>query len=123
LTKAELLLTENCTTRALPKLDELVGITLSVLACMSSGTMLQARQRGNIGSREAEDDRAEPDEPPGAVPDPGVPLQVRTVASFFATWDSQVNCDNQFTPAIRDVLRSTILSFDPLGSTWAVEDL
>jgi len=67
--------------------------------------------------------RAEPNDPPGVVPDPGVPLQVRTVASFFATWDSQVHCDNQFTPAIRDVLRSTILSFDPLGSTWGVEDL
>jgi pimeloyl-ACP methyl ester carboxylesterase len=68
-------------------------------------------------------DRAEPRDPPGAVPDPGVPLQVRTVASFFTTWDGQVQCDNQFTPAIRDVLRSTILSFDPLGSTWGVEDL
>ena len=67
--------------------------------------------------------RAEPNDPPGPVPDPGVPLQVRTVSSFFATWDGQVHCDNQFTPAIRDVLRSTILSFDPLGSTWGVEDL
>lgn len=67
--------------------------------------------------------REEPSDPPDAMPEPGVPLQVRTVASFFATWDSQVHCDNQFTPGIRDALRATILQVDPLGSTWGTEDL
>jgi pimeloyl-ACP methyl ester carboxylesterase len=67
--------------------------------------------------------RQEPSDPPGIVPEPGVPLQVRTIASFLATWDSQVHCEEQFAPGIRDVLRSTILESDPVGSTWGTEDL
>jgi pimeloyl-ACP methyl ester carboxylesterase len=67
--------------------------------------------------------RLEPTDPPARVPEPGVPLQVRTIASFLATWDSQVQCDNQFTPEIRDVIRRTILASDSLGSTWGTEDL
>jgi pimeloyl-ACP methyl ester carboxylesterase len=27
-------------------------------------------------------------------------------------------CDNQYTPAIRPVITSSMLDFDPLGSTW-----
>ena len=75
----------------------LLGITLSVLTCVSSGIRLQAREPANIGSREAEDvtvaarhpekgdrlvldapiyNRAEPNDPPDGVPDPGVPLNV-----------------------------------------------
>jgi pimeloyl-ACP methyl ester carboxylesterase len=67
--------------------------------------------------------RQELSDPRGMVPNPGVPLQVRTIASAFLTWDGQVHCENQFVPAIRDVIRSTILGFDPLGSTWGREDL
>ena len=67
--------------------------------------------------------RQEPSYPQVVVPETGVPLQVRTIASAFQTWDGQVHCENQFAPAIRDVIRSTILEFDPLGSTWGTEDL
>ena len=67
--------------------------------------------------------RLEPNDPPDVIPEPGVPLGIRTIGSFFAGWDAQVGCENQFTPAIREVLRSTILDFDPLGRTWGTEDL
>jgi pimeloyl-ACP methyl ester carboxylesterase len=68
-------------------------------------------------------DRLEPSEPPEVLPQSGVPMTVRTVASFFQGWDSQVRCENQFAPPIRDTLRSTILEFDPVGSTWGTEAL
>ena len=50
-------------------------------------------------------------------------MSVRTVASFVAGWDKQVSCPNQVTPAVRDVLRSTILQMDPIGSTWGTQPL
>ena len=37
---------------------------------------------------------------------------------IFPDWDAQLKCEDQFTPAIRPVIASTILEFDPLGSTW-----
>ena len=60
--------------------------------------------------------RTESSVPPGVLPERGLPMTVRTVQSVFKTWDSQVRCENQFTPAIRDTLRSTILEFDPLAA-------
>lgn len=68
-------------------------------------------------------DRLEPGNPPVVLPEPGVPLSVRTISSFISTWNSQVKCANQFTPAIREAISATILEFDPLGSTWGTEDL
>jgi pimeloyl-ACP methyl ester carboxylesterase len=63
-------------------------------------------------------DRNEPTNPPDAIPEPDVPLMVRTVAAFFSNWDSQVQCTNQFDPAVREAVRATLLAFDPLGRTW-----
>jgi pimeloyl-ACP methyl ester carboxylesterase len=34
-----------------------------------------------------------------------------------------VKCENQFTGQIRDVITSTVLDFDPLGSTWVTAGL
>jgi pimeloyl-ACP methyl ester carboxylesterase len=45
-------------------------------------------------------------------------MNVLGSAAFFNGWDTQVKCESEFTPAIRDVIRSTMLEFDPLGSTW-----
>jgi pimeloyl-ACP methyl ester carboxylesterase len=61
--------------------------------------------------------RLEPSNPP-PLPQPGVPLSVRTIASVFKTWDSQVKCANQFTAGVRDALRASILDVDPVGRTW-----
>jgi pimeloyl-ACP methyl ester carboxylesterase len=63
-------------------------------------------------------DRLEPSYPPSKLPEPGVPLTVRTIGSFFRNWDTQVQCTNQFTPAVRDALGATILNFDPVGRSW-----
>jgi pimeloyl-ACP methyl ester carboxylesterase len=68
-------------------------------------------------------DRNEPSEAPDVLPQSGVPMTVRTIASFFQGWDSQARCENQFTPPIRDTLQSTILASDPVGSTWGTEAL
>jgi pimeloyl-ACP methyl ester carboxylesterase len=62
-------------------------------------------------------------DPPARLPEAGSLMQVATVAGFFNIWDTQVQCENQFAPAIRDVLRSSLLETDPLGSTWGSEDL
>ncbi len=61
--------------------------------------------------------RFEPSDPPAVLPEPGVPMTVQRV-DIFPGWDAQLNCEDQFTPAIRPVIASTDLEFDPLGSTW-----
>jgi len=68
-------------------------------------------------------DRLEPNQPPAALPEPGVPMLVRTIASFFSGWDTQVGCRNQFASGVRDALKSTILDFDPIGSEWGTQEL
>jgi pimeloyl-ACP methyl ester carboxylesterase len=68
-------------------------------------------------------ERQELSEPPQNLPQLGVPMSVRTIAGQFKNWDSQVKCENQFTPAIRDTLRATILEFDPVGRTWGTQAL
>ncbi len=67
--------------------------------------------------------RLQRSDPPNVLPQAGVSLQVPTIASSFNTWDSQVGCEDQFTPAILDALRPTMLEFDPVGSTWRSEEL
>src|SRR5438445_1199401 len=67
-------------------------------------------------------DRLEPSDPPAPLPQPGVPMLLRTIASFFSGWDAQVGCPNQFTSGVRDALKSTILDFDPVGRTWGTQE-
>jgi pimeloyl-ACP methyl ester carboxylesterase len=62
--------------------------------------------------------RLSPSNPPGVMPQPGVPSNVLGSAAFHDDWDTQVKCENQFTPKIRGAVTSTMLDFDPLGSTW-----
>jgi pimeloyl-ACP methyl ester carboxylesterase len=59
-----------------------------------------------------------PSDPPAALPLPGVPVTVLASGQFHNAWDADVKCENQFPPQIRDVITSTMLDFDPLGSTW-----
>jgi pimeloyl-ACP methyl ester carboxylesterase len=62
--------------------------------------------------------RLSPSDPPAVVPVPGVPMAVLESAAFYDGWNTQVGCASQFTPQIRPVITSSILDFDPLGSTW-----
>ncbi|MCX6602422.1 MAG: alpha/beta fold hydrolase [Acidobacteria bacterium] len=68
-------------------------------------------------------DRLEPSGPPAVLPEAGVPIAIRTISAFYTTMNSTVKCANQFNPGIRDVIRTTMLTFDPLGSTWGSEEL
>jgi pimeloyl-ACP methyl ester carboxylesterase len=71
--------------------------------------------------------RNNPTDPPASLPLPGVPSTVLGSWDFYRlSWDLNGGtnapftgmCDNQFTPAIRPIITSTQLQFDPLGSTW-----
>jgi pimeloyl-ACP methyl ester carboxylesterase len=62
--------------------------------------------------------RLAPDDPPADLPRPGVPMSVLGREHFHDLWDTQVHCDNQFVPGIRDVISTTMLAFEPLGSIW-----
>jgi pimeloyl-ACP methyl ester carboxylesterase len=60
-----------------------------------------------------------PSEPPSGLPEPGYPLNLQTHEGFMqGRWDAEVGCEDQFDPAIRPVIWNTMMSFDPLGSTW-----
>jgi pimeloyl-ACP methyl ester carboxylesterase len=64
-------------------------------------------------------DRTEPSDPPADVPEPGYPMNLQTYQELTqGRWDSEVGCEDQFDPDIRPVIWNTIMSFDPLGSTW-----
>jgi pimeloyl-ACP methyl ester carboxylesterase len=60
--------------------------------------------------------RLDPSLPP-TLPEPGVPMRVQPVTDFSG-WDTEVKCDNQYTPAIREVMTQVRREFDPLGRTW-----
>ena len=51
-------------------------------------------------------------------PEKGVFMQLGTIEGSVSTWDGQVGCSNQYTPAIREAIRSSILASDPLSLTW-----
>ncbi len=57
------------------------------------------------------------------TPEPGIPMTVRTVSSFFAGWNAQAKCADEIDPGIRAPLAALIMSFDPLGQTWGSEPL
>ena len=62
--------------------------------------------------------RLNSDDPPQALPLPGVPTTILGANDFHAAWDTQVSCPGQFASGIRPVITQTMLDFDPLGSTW-----
>jgi pimeloyl-ACP methyl ester carboxylesterase len=56
--------------------------------------------------------------PPAELPQAGFPMNLRTRLLLEAEWDSQVACEGQFEPAIRDVVWRRIMDFEPVGRTW-----
>jgi pimeloyl-ACP methyl ester carboxylesterase len=63
--------------------------------------------------------RGDPDSLP--VPQPGNPLTVSQVSAFFARWDTQVKCPDQFDAGVRTQLTASLLNFDPLAATWGTQ--
>jgi pimeloyl-ACP methyl ester carboxylesterase len=52
------------------------------------------------------------------LPAPGTPLTKQTRQDFFANWDRQVGCPNQYDPAVADSVWAEMLASDPVGATW-----
>jgi pimeloyl-ACP methyl ester carboxylesterase len=49
----------------------------------------------------------------------GWPMNLQSHQALFQSrWGSEIGCQNQVDPEIRPVIWRTIMSFDPLGSTW-----
>jgi pimeloyl-ACP methyl ester carboxylesterase len=63
-------------------------------------------------------DRTSSSSPPAKVPAPGPAMTKTSVEDMRANWDRQIQCPDQYEPAIRDVLWSESLSSDPVGATW-----
>ena len=62
--------------------------------------------------------RTSPTNPPAILPQPGFPMNLRTRPMLEADWQSQVACEGQFEPEIRDVVWRRIMDFEPVGRTW-----
>jgi pimeloyl-ACP methyl ester carboxylesterase len=62
--------------------------------------------------------RAAPPAAPAALPAPGAAFNTQSRADFFANWDRQVGCPDQYDPAIADGIWSAIADSDPVGATW-----
>jgi pimeloyl-ACP methyl ester carboxylesterase len=62
-------------------------------------------------------DRSEP-APPDNPWLPGFPIRIAPEFAFLGAWDSQVRCENQFEPDIRNVVWAMNMADDPLGATW-----
>jgi pimeloyl-ACP methyl ester carboxylesterase len=55
---------------------------------------------------------------PPAIPATGVPMNTQSRQEFFANWDRQVGCPDQYDPAAADVVWAEMLASDPVGATW-----
>jgi pimeloyl-ACP methyl ester carboxylesterase len=56
--------------------------------------------------------------PPATIPAAGVPMNTQSRQEFFANWDRQAGCADQYDPAVADTVWSEMLASDPVGATW-----
>jgi pimeloyl-ACP methyl ester carboxylesterase len=52
------------------------------------------------------------------VPQAGVPMTARPREALEGFWDLQVNCEDQFDPAVRDTVWAQVTRSDPTASAW-----
>jgi len=62
--------------------------------------------------------RNAPANPPATLPADGVPMNTQSRQEFFASWDRQVGCADQYDTAAADTVWSQMLESDPVGATW-----
>jgi pimeloyl-ACP methyl ester carboxylesterase len=55
---------------------------------------------------------------PAQVPAAGAAFNTQSRSEFFANWDRQVGCPNQYDPTAADAVWSEMLESDPVGATW-----
>jgi pimeloyl-ACP methyl ester carboxylesterase len=56
--------------------------------------------------------------PPEQLPANGAAFNTQSRAEFFANWDRQVGCPDQYDKAAADSIWSEMLESDPVGATW-----
>ncbi len=62
--------------------------------------------------------RLSPTDAPNPLPRPGVPGTLIGAADLHDLWTTQVKCQSQVTPRIRQAITESALEFDPVGSSW-----
>jgi pimeloyl-ACP methyl ester carboxylesterase len=55
---------------------------------------------------------------PAVLPNPGTVFNTQSRSEFNANWDRQIGCENQFDPAVREVVWAEMLASDPVGAKW-----
>jgi pimeloyl-ACP methyl ester carboxylesterase len=55
---------------------------------------------------------------PAKMPPDGVPMNTQSREEFYANWDRQVGCPDQYDPAASESVWSEMLQSDPVGATW-----
>jgi len=55
---------------------------------------------------------------PAKMPPDGVPMNTQSREEFYANWDRQAGCPDQYDRAAGDAVWSELLASDPVGSTW-----
>src|ERR1051325_728729 len=56
--------------------------------------------------------------PPAKMPPDGVPFNTPSRDEFYANWERQGGCADQYDRATGDVVWSEMLASDPVGATW-----
>jgi pimeloyl-ACP methyl ester carboxylesterase len=56
--------------------------------------------------------------PPATLPPDGVPMNTQSRDEFYANWDRQVGCPDQYDAMAGDAVWSAMLASDPVGATW-----
>ena len=57
--------------------------------------------------------------PPADLPEPGVPMRLQTRETLEqGRWQSNVACENQLDPRVRDAVWQSIMGFDTVGASW-----
>jgi pimeloyl-ACP methyl ester carboxylesterase len=56
---------------------------------------------------------------PAKNPPEGVPFNTQSRDEFYANWDRQVGCPDQYDRAAAESVWSEMLASDPVGATWA----
>ena len=61
--------------------------------------------------------RTGPLDAPSPLP-AGAPMTAQSQTDFFANWNRQIGCPDQYDPAVGDAVWSGMLASDPVGATW-----
>src|SRR5262249_46171756 len=55
---------------------------------------------------------------PSPMPPDGVPMNTQSRDEFYANWDRQVGCADQYDARAGEAVWSALLDSDPVGATW-----